>query len=69
MCNVLLNSSSGFGGDVITVKMKDGCRRPYLLTDTTRPPLGEQVSNKSDQWSWRRYDNEQKFTDVWNTMG
>ena len=33
-----------FGGDVITVKIKDGCRRPYLLmemnhfrADTTRP--------------------------------
>ena len=66
------NSSSGFGGNAITVKIKFGRRRPYLLTDwnhiradTTRP-LGEQhgqVSKKSDQWSRRRYDNKKKFTD------
>ena len=62
-----LNSSSGFGGDAIMVKIKDGCRQPYLLMDlchfqvcTTRP-LGEylgQVLKKSDQWSRRRCDNE-----------
>ena len=35
---------SSFGGDAITVKIKDGCRRPYLSidrpifrADTTRP--------------------------------
>ena len=57
---------------MITVKIKVGRRRPYLLTDwnhfrvcTTRP-LGEQlgqVSKKSDQWLRRRCDNEKKFTD------
>ena len=43
------NSSSVFGGDAITVKIKDGCRQPYLWTDrnhfracTTRP-LGERL--------------------------
>ena len=61
------NSSSGFGGDAIKVKIKDGCRRPHLWTDrnhfradTTRL-LGKylrQVSTKSDQWSRRRCDNE-----------
>ena len=61
------SSSSGFGGDAITVKSKDGCRRPSLSTDlnhfracTTRP-LGEQleqVSKTSHQWSRRRCDNE-----------
>ena len=59
------NSSSGFGGDVITVKIKDGCRRPYVSTDRnhfracTTTPLGKhhrQVSKKSDQWSRRRCD-------------
>ena len=61
------NSSSGFRGDAITVKIKDGCCRPYLSTDRshfracTIRPLGEQfgqVSKKSDQWSWRSCDNE-----------
>ena len=40
------------------VKINDGCWQPYLWT--TRP-LGEhlgQVSKKSDQWSWRRCNNE-----------
>ena len=54
----------GFGGDVITVKIKDGCRWPYLLMDwnhfmvcTTRP-LGKPLDQvKSNQWS-RRCDNE-----------
>ena len=39
-----LRSSSDFGGDVITVNIKDGCWWPYLSTnrkhfqaDTTRP--------------------------------
>ena len=60
-------SSSGFGGEAITVKIKDGCRRPYLSTDqnhfwacTTRP-LGEHlrnISKKSDQWPRRRCNNE-----------
>ena len=67
VCKVSTNSSSGLGGDAIMMKIKDGCPRPYLSTDrnhfqacTTRP-LGEhlrQVSKKSDQWSWRRCDNE-----------
>ena len=43
------NSSSGFGGDAITVKIKDGCRWPYLSTDwnhfraCTTKPLGEHL--------------------------
>ena len=54
-------------GDAIPVKIKDGCRRPYLLTDRNHfwacitIPLGEhlgRVSKKSDQWSRRRCDNE-----------
>ena len=54
---------------MVKVKIKDGCGRPYLSTDwnhfradTTRL-LGEhlrQVSEKSDQWSRRRCDNEKK---------
>ena len=50
-----------------TVKIKDGCRWPYLLidpnhfrADKTRP-LGEhlrQVLKKSDQWPQRRCDYE-----------
>ena len=66
-----LNSSSSFG-DAITVKLKDGCRRPYLSTDQkkhflvdTTKPLGEhlrQVSKKSDQWS-RGQCNEKQFAD------
>ena len=49
------------------VKIKDGCRRPYLSMDRnhfracTTILLGEhlrQVSKKSDQWSRRRWDNE-----------
>ena len=61
------HSSSSFGGDALTVKIKDGCHLPYLSTDwnhfwacTTRP-LGEhlrEVSKKSNQWSWRRCNNE-----------
>ena len=57
------NSSSGFGGDAIREKIKDGCPRPYLSMSwnhfracTTRP-LGE-VSRKSDQWSRRICNNE-----------
>ena len=56
------------------MKIKDGCQWPYLSTDrnqfrpnTTRP-LGEhlgQVLKTSDQGSWRRGDNEKKFTEVW----
>ena len=66
------NSSSGFGGDVITVKIKVGRRRPYLSTDQNHirasidRPLGQQlgqVLKKSDQWSRRRYNNDKKFTD------
>ena len=62
-----LNFSSGFGGDAITMKIKDDCRRLYLSTDqnhfqvdTTRPLLKplRQVLNKFDQWSRRRFDNE-----------
>ena len=63
------NSSSGFGGVAIKVKIKDGSRRPHLSTnrnlfreDTIRL-LGDhfrQVSKKSDQWSRRRCDNEKK---------
>ena len=68
------NIASGFGDDAITVKIKDGCRWPYLLmdrnhfqADTTRP-LEEYlrlVSKKSDRWSPRRCDNEKKCTDGW----
>ena len=73
-----LNSSSSFG-DAITVKLKDGCRRPYLSTDQkkhflvdTTKPLGEhlrQVSKKSDQWS-RRQCNEKQFADgpLWDKL-
>ena len=65
------NSSNGFGGDAITVKIKVGCWWPYLSADqnlsracTTRPlreQLG-QVSKKSDQRSGR-CNNEKKFMD------
>ena len=67
------NSSSGFEGDVTSVKIKVGRLQPYLAMDhqnhiraDTTGPLGEQpgqVSKKSDQWSWRRCYNEKKFTD------
>ena len=59
---------------MITVKIKDGRRQPYLSTDrnhiradSTRlleKQLG-QVSKKYDQCPRRRCDNEKKFTDVW----
>ena len=57
---------------MITVKIKDGCWRPYLSMDQnhfqkdTASSLGEhlrQVSKKSDQWSPRRCDHEKKFRD------
>ena len=74
------NSSHGFGGDAITVKMKDGCRRPYLSTDrnhfrpetTRREHLG-QVSRQINQLSRRRCDDEKKLidgrTDGWTLDG
>ena len=43
------NSSSGYGGDAITVKIIDGCEGPYLLTDRNNfrscktRPLGEHL--------------------------
>ena len=49
------NYSSGFGGDAITVKIKDGCRRPYLSTDRSHfraditRPLGEHFRQVSKQ--------------------
>ena len=61
------NSFGSFGGDALTVKIKDGFHLPYLSTDwnhfwaSTTRPLGEhlrKVSKKSNQWSWRRCNNE-----------
>ena len=52
---------------MITVKIKDSCRRPYLSSDRNHfrtcitRPLGEhprQVSKRSDQWCRGRYNNE-----------
>ena len=52
---------------MITVKIKDGCRQPYLLTDrnhfrvNTIRPLGKHLrkfSKKSEYWRRRRCDNE-----------
>ena len=66
------NSSIGFGGDAIKVKIKDGCRRPYLSTDwnqfredTTRQLVKHlrQVYKKKkktnpNRWSRRKCDNK-----------
>ena len=61
------NFLGGFGRDTITVKIKDGCRRPHKSTDRDRFRADtttllvkhiRQVFKNSDVWSRRRCDNE-----------
>ena len=73
----ILKSFSSFGGDAITVKIKDSCRRQYLSTDRnhfradTARPLGEhhsQLSKNSNYRSRRRYE-EKSFRTHGRTYG